>query len=147
MQMFAHGAVKTSQEHLTAIQQRGLGAQPLENPRELDGNVASAHNQHALWQRLEKERFVRTDGVFMPRDLGDLRPATGGDEDVFCRVPLTIDQHLVWPGQGGVPLQQRNTTVNQQVAVDTIETIDFTVFVGNQRGPVEAGSTQRPAKA
>ena len=45
-----------------------------------------------------------------------------------------------------VALQQAGAAVDQQIAVDVVEALDFTVLVGNQRGPVEIRLAQAPAK-
>jgi len=121
MQVFAHCAVKATQEHVTAVQQRRLGAQAVEDPCELHGDVAATHHQHALGQFFEEERFIGADCQLMPRNLRDLRPAARCDQDMFGRMTLAIDFNLVGPGQFGVAFHQGDATVDQQVAVNTVE--------------------------
>ena len=118
----------------------------MENPGELHRNVTTPYHQHALWQLFKKERLVGADRVFVARDLRNLRPAAGSDQYVFGRVALAIDLHFVGTGQFGVTFHQGDTTVDQQVAVDAIETMNFTVLVGDQGWPVKVRFTQTPAK-
>ena len=59
---------------------------------------------------------------------------------------LTIDLNLVGAGNTGMSFDQRNAAIDQQVAIDSIESIDFTVFVGNQGSPIKTRFAQGPAK-
>ena len=74
----------------------------MENPGKLNGDVTTAHHQYTLGQSVEEERFVGADRVLMARDLGDLWPATGGDQNVLGGVALTVDLNFMRPGQFGV---------------------------------------------
>ncbi|MNZ91902.1 hypothetical protein D3C78_1109060 [compost metagenome] len=145
--MIAHPAVEAAQEQVAAVQQRGLGAQALEDPGKLHGDITAADHQHALGQILEVERLVGADRQLLARNVRDLRPAASGNEDVLGAVALAIDFHLMGPRQFGVPFEQGHTAVDQQVAVDTVEPLDLAVLVGDQLAPVELGIFQRPAKA
>ncbi len=44
-----------------------------------------------------------------------------------------------------MPLEQLDTRVAQQLQIDAIEPVDFTVFGRNQSGPVELDITHLPA--
>ena len=46
-QMLAHIVVEAAQNLFAAIRQRHLGAEALEDPGKLHGNVAATHHQHA----------------------------------------------------------------------------------------------------
>ncbi|MNP27066.1 hypothetical protein D3C76_1199520 [compost metagenome] len=119
----------------------------MENTGELDGDIATAHHQHAAWQVLEEERLVGGDRQFLAGDVRYLGPATGGNEDVLGGVALTVDFHFIGTGHPRMALQQRHAAVDQQVAVDAVEALDFAVLVGNQRTPVEVPLFQGPAEA
>ncbi|MNX52158.1 hypothetical protein D3C86_828340 [compost metagenome] len=144
--MLAHRTVKAAQEQFAAIQQRGLGTQAMEDPGELDRNVATAHHQHPLGQLFEEERLVGTDGMLVPRNLRNLRPAAGSDQDVFGAKALAIDLDLMRVDDLRVTFMQGHATVDQQVAINAIEAIDLAVLVGDQRRPVELRLIQAPAK-
>ena len=60
---------------------------------------------------------------------------------------LAIDFNFVGPGQFGVAFNQGDATVDQQVAVNTVEAMDFAIFVGDQGRPVKIRFTQAPTKA
>ncbi len=142
--MCAHRAIEAAQEQVATVQQRGVGPQALEDARELDGNVATAHHQHPTWQAFEVEGFVGGDRQFLARDVRDLRPATGRDEDVLRGVALAFHLHFIGAGQACVALQQGDAAVDQQVAVDAVEALDLAVLVGNQGAPVEVPFFQGP---
>ena len=84
--------------------------------------------------------------MFMARDVGNLRPAAGGDQDMFGGMTLTVDFNFIGAGYFRVTFDQGHTAVDQQVAINTVETIDLAVFVGDQGRPVKVGLTQAPAK-
>jgi hypothetical protein len=73
----------------------------------------------------------------MPRNLRNLRPAAGGDQDVFGTVALAIDLDRVRVDDHGVTFMQGHATVDQQVAVYAVQAIDLAVLVGDQRRPIE----------
>ena len=68
-QMLAHVVVEAAQDVVAAIDQRHLGAEPVEDAGELDRDIAAALDQDALGQFLEMERLVRRDDVLEARDL------------------------------------------------------------------------------
>ena len=146
VQMLAHRTVEAAQEHLAAIQQGCFRTQTVENPREFDGNIATAHHQHTLWKFLEEKRLVGADGVFMARNVRDLRPAASRDQDMVGSMALTVDFNFMGAGNFRVALDQADAAIDQQVAINTVETVDLAVLVGNQGCPVEIGLPQAPAK-
>ena len=146
VQMLAHRTVEAAQEHLAAIQQGCFRTQTVENPREFDGNIATAHHQHTLWKFLEEKRLVGADGVFMARNVRDLRPAASRDQDMVGSVALTVDFNFMGAGNFRVALDQADAAIDQQVAINTVETVDLAVLVGNQGRPIEIGLPQAPAK-
>ena len=68
--MLAHVVVEAAQDVLAAIDQRHLGAEPVEDAGELDRDIAAALDENALRQLLQMERLVRGDDVLEARDLG-----------------------------------------------------------------------------
>ena len=73
-QMLAHVVVEAAQDVFAAIDQRHLGAEPVEDAGELDRDVAAALDQDALRQLLEMERLVRRDDML---EAGDIRAERG----------------------------------------------------------------------
>ena len=144
--MATHCAIETAQEHLAAIEQRGLCAQTLEDRGELDGNVAAADHQYAARQLLQVERLVGADRQLLAGYVRQLRPAPGGNQDVPGTVGLAVHFDLVRAEDARMAFQQADAAVDQQIAVDAVEALDFTVLVGDQRGPVEIRLTQVPAE-
>lgn len=145
--MRAHPAVEAAQEQLAAVQQRGFRSQPLEDAGKFHGDITAADHQHTLGQVFEEEGLVGADRQFLARDVRNLRPATGGDQNMLGAVALAVDFHFMGTGQPGVAFEQGHTAVDQQVAVDAVKPRDLAVLVGDQLAPVELGIFQRPAKA
>ncbi|MNN02942.1 hypothetical protein D3C81_1156140 [compost metagenome] len=46
----------------------------------------------------------------------------------------------------GVAFMQGHAAVDQQIAIDTVQSIDLAILVGNQRRPVKLRLARRPAK-
>src|SRR5688572_15970796 len=66
------------------MQDRGLRAEPVEDVRELERDVAAAHDQHAMWKFLQMKRLVRRDADLDARQvLRKMRLATGRDQDAL----------------------------------------------------------------
>lgn len=135
--MLADAAVEAAQEQVATVEQGGLGAEPVEDRGELDGDVAAADHQHAARQALEEERFVGGDRVFLAGNVRHLRPATGGDENVLGAETLAVHLDVVRIEQTGVTFEQGHPAVHQQVAVDPVEPLDLAVLVADQGRPVE----------
>ncbi|MNE45857.1 hypothetical protein D3C80_1401700 [compost metagenome] len=83
--------------------------------------------------------------MLTPRDIRNLRPAAGGDEDVLGAVLLAVDLDGIGPKQASMGFEQLDAAVDQQVAVDAVEARDLAVLVADQGFPVEIGLLQRPA--
>ncbi|MPN05456.1 hypothetical protein SDC9_152706 [bioreactor metagenome] len=60
---------------------------------------------------------------------------------------LAIHQHAMRPRERRTTVDKGNACPSQHAAVDAVQALDFAVLVGNQRGPVELGLRQLPAKA
>lgn len=144
-QMLADAAVEAAQEQVATVEQDGLGAEPVEDRGELDGDVAAADHQHAARQALEEERFVGGDRVFLAGNVRHLRPATGGDENVLGAEALAVHLDAVRIEQTGVTFEQGHPAVHQQVAVDPVEPLDLAVLVADQGRPVELRLAGAPA--
>ncbi|MNF72792.1 hypothetical protein D3C84_547750 [compost metagenome] len=84
--------------------------------------------------------------MLVPRNLRNLRPAAGRDQNIPGGKALAIDLDLMRIDDLRVPLMQGHAAVDQQVAINAIEAIDLAVLVGDQRRPVELRLIQAPAK-
>ncbi len=60
-------------------------------------------------------------------------------------IALPIDLNMLATYQTRMPLQELDAAVDQQLAIDPVETLDLPVLVGDQRRPVERRLTTRPA--
>ncbi|MNL57146.1 hypothetical protein D3C87_1806860 [compost metagenome] len=118
----------------------------MEDPGELDRNVATAHHQHPLGQLFEEERLVGTDRVFVPRNLWNLRPAAGSNQNVLGGEALAVELDRIRVNDLGVTFMQGHTAIDQQVAIDAIQAIDLAILVGDQRRPIKLRLIQSPAK-
>jgi len=147
MQMGAQIVVETAQNILPAIDQRHLGPKPVENARELDGDIAAALDQNARGQFFQMKRLVRRDDVFDPRDLGTKpRRGAGGDEDVprpdfFAGREET---HGMCVLQHGAAFDDLDACPFERRGVGELEARDFPVLVGDEARPVEHGFVERP---
>src|SRR5690606_30721058 len=145
-QVQAYRLIEAAQEQITAIQQAGLATQAMENRGELHGDIAAADYQHAAWLLRKMEHLVGVGGMFDTRDVRALRPAAHGNQDVLGAVAYAGHVDMVGIDQPCVPFEQLHATVHQQVAVDAIETLDFTILVADQRRPVETRLLDLPAE-
>ena len=118
----------------------------MEDRSKLHGDITAAHHQYALGQLLEEEGFVGADGVFATGNIGNLRPAAGGDQDAFSAVPLAVHFDGMRIDDARMPLEQTDAAVGQQIAVNAIEASDLAVLVGDQCRPVEIRFAQRPTE-
>ncbi len=142
MKMGTNTAIKPTQKQFATVDQRGVGAQAVEDRSELHGNIATAHDHYALWQRLEVKRLVGRNGMLASWHIRHLRPATGGDQNALDAVGLAVDFDLLRPDDLCMAFKQGNAAVDQQFTIDAVEAADLTVLVGNQRGPVKTGLAQ-----
>ena len=75
--------VEAAQHLLAAVQLGDPRAQAVEDGRELAGDVAAADHQQTLRKRLEVENGVGVDHMLAAFDIGQMRRAAGGDQDVL----------------------------------------------------------------
>jgi hypothetical protein len=93
--------VEAAQQALTAVGKRGLDAEPMEDGRKFQCDVAAADHQRTLGQPRKMECLVRRDGVLMALDRRHHRPRAGSDEDVLRAVAPAVDLHGVRIDHGG----------------------------------------------
>ena len=149
-QVIAHLVVKAAQDVVAAIDQRHLGAEPVEDAGKLDGDVAAALDQDALGQLLQMERLVRGDHMLAALDvLAERGPAAGGNQDMFRAHRLAGRDEL-----DGVRIDDHRTALGdldlgaiEIGGVGLLEPVDLLVLVGDQRRPIELRLGHRPAEA
>ena len=87
-QMLAHVVVEPAQDVVAAIDQRHLGAEPVEDAGKFERDVAAALDENAPGQLRQMKRLVRGDDVLEPGDLGaGIGCPAGGDQDVSWPAP------------------------------------------------------------
>ncbi len=74
-QAVAHVLVEAAQDVGAAQADMDLGAEALEQSRELHRDIAAADHQQAARKSGQVEDLVRGDGVFQPLDIADEAPA------------------------------------------------------------------------
>ena len=151
-EMAANLLVEAAQEELAAVDQGDLAPEPGQDARELDADVASPDHREALWQTLQVKGLVRGDGVLDAGDLRPVRPASGRHQDVLgadlAPYPVAeIDLHPVRVDQTRPTLEEFHTCAFEQPAVDSVQTLDLPVLVGDETRPVERGRSRGPAES
>ncbi|MNU53444.1 hypothetical protein D3C71_424770 [compost metagenome] len=104
----AHVVVEAGEQVGAAVQLRHLGAQAVEDRCELAGDVAAAHHQQALGERVEVEHRVGGHDVFAAWNLGHEGRAAGGHQQVARGVALAFDFHRVRIDQLGPAGDERD---------------------------------------
>ena len=149
-QMLAHVVVEAAQDVLAAIDQRHLGAEPVEDAGELDRDIAAALDQDAFRQFLEMKRLVRRDDVLETRDLAaGMRRAAGGDQDILGahRFAAREQAHGVGVLDHRAALDERDLGALQRGGIGGLEPRDLAILVGDQRRPIEDRLADGPAVA
>src|SRR3546814_8911277 len=86
--------VIAAQDHVGAVDQRYLGAEFVEDARELVGDIARARDQDTLRDRVEVERLVRGDAVRSEEHTSELQSLMRISYAVFCLKKKTIKRLL-----------------------------------------------------
>ncbi|MNX61455.1 hypothetical protein D3C86_923890 [compost metagenome] len=149
-QMGAHVVVKAAQDVRAAIDQGRLDAEPGENARELDRDIAAARDQDALGQFRQVEGFFGRDGVFDARQvLGLPRAAAGGDQDLLGGEGLVLADDLDRVGvlHHGAAVDQIDARLAQVGGVDARQAGDLDVLGLQEGRPVELRIVEGPAVA
>ena len=146
-QEVAYIGVESAQYLFTPVQLRHAGAQAVEDGRKLAGDVATAHHQQALGEWLQVEHGVRRDDQLRTYQLGHMRRATGGDQDVFRAPACAIDLHLMAPGEARVCIHYAHAGARQQVPIDAVQPADFALAVSLEGLPVELEGFTLPAES
>ncbi len=148
-QRVAQVLVEAAQDLLAAVEQRGLGAEAVEDAGELHGDVAAADDHDRGRQRVEVEGLVGGDGVAGAGQVRHDGAAAGGDQDGLGRdrAVARLDAHRVAVDQLGAGREQLDARALQVGLVDAGDALDLLVLVGDQGRPVEGGRAQAPAEA
>ena len=128
-QPLAQFVVEAAQQLRTAIDQRRLHAQAVEDRGELDRDIAAAHHDHRLGQAFKVERLVRSDRKVAARDVGHLGPGAGGDQDVLRAPDPAGRLDLVRAAHHCALAENRYAGVHQQPLVNPVQARDFAVLV------------------
>ena len=145
-QMLAHVVVEAAQDVVAAIDQRHLGAEPVEDAGELDRDIAAALDQDALGQFVEMERLVRRDDVLEALDLlAERGRAAGRDQDVLGAHGFAGRRELdrVRIEHHRAALDDLDLGALEIGGVGGLEPRDLAVLVGDQRRP---SRTSAPAR-
>ena len=111
--------VEAAQRELTAVKLGHLGAEALHDAGELAGDVAAAHDHHALRQRRQVEHRIRAHGEPDAADVGHRRPAAGGDDDGLGAVPLVAHGDGVGVEQAARAADVGRARIAQDALVDS----------------------------
>ena len=119
----------------------------MQDPGELDRNIATSDNQYALGLLLEGKHLVRGNRQISTLDLGPDRGRSRGKENVFGRILFAVQRHGMRIDQRGMTLQNFHASGIQQRLVDSVEPCNLLILVGNQGWPGELAGAHRPAIA
>ena len=149
-QVGPHVVVETTQDVFAAIDQRDLGAEPVEDAGKLDRDVAAALDEDAPGKLVEMEGFVGGNDVFEAGNLGARMRRPSGRDQYMPRAHLgtareQTDGMSVF--QNGATLDDLDFGTLQIGRVGALETRDLAVLVGDQRWPMEARLGNGPAVA
>src|SRR5262249_7578526 len=83
-QMLSHVVIESTEDILSAIDERNLAAQPGKNAGELDGDIAAALHHNASRQFGQMKGLIRRDCVFYSRNARPhMRPCAGRNQNRF----------------------------------------------------------------
>ena len=136
--------IEAAQDLFAAIKLDDVGAEAVEDGRELAGDVAAAYDHQPGRKDWQVKHLVGRHHMLAPDDLRHLRPATGSDQNAFGTKLLITDHNGVGIKQGGPTAHHMH--LRQQPFVDAIQPQDFPGAVGLQRLPVESRVAYGPAK-
>src|SRR5205814_6609021 len=106
---------------LAADQLDDLGAEPVEDAGELDGNIAATDDDDAARQGGQVERLVRRDHMLDAGDVRHRRVRASGDQNLVGGVSSAVDLDRVRIDENSPPLNQLDPAVLQHVAIDLRE--------------------------
>ncbi len=131
--------VEATQHLLAAMEQDGLGAEACEDRRELDGDIAAAHDDDAARQTVEVKDLVGGDDVLGALQIGiDHGMPAGRNQDHARRHTRAVVQaHAVRPIEHGARPHDGDAAQVEIAFVGALEAVDLAILVGDQRRPVE----------
>jgi len=138
--------VEAPQQPGAAVGECRRHAEPVEDRGELDGDVAAADDQRAARQFLQEEGLVRGDREFLAGNVGQLRPGSRRNKDVFCRMDSSIQGNGVRIQNNCAAPKNRNPRIDQDALVDAVQARDLAVLVRQQLAPVEDRLGDAPAE-
>ena len=137
--MAARLVVKAAQDLSAAIELADLHPKAVEDAGKFTGDVAAAHHQRPLWQRIKMEHLIRCHGKLCPREVGNERAPARGDQDVLRGKllargkpdPMRVDQTC--PG-----IVNRDACLRECAAIGTLQPVKLALKTGAEGGPVKA---------
>ncbi|SVZ12526.1 Uncharacterised protein [Klebsiella pneumoniae] len=129
--------IETAQRRVFAHEQVGFGAEAVNHPRQLNGDIACADHRHALRQRRQFEETVGINTVFDARNIRVARPAAGGDQDMVSGDDLAVDFHGVGIDKAREAFDHVDFILTQYVVVRGMNTVDIGATAGDQLLPVK----------
>jgi hypothetical protein len=85
----------------------------MEDGRELDRDVTTADDQHALGELIEEEDLVGADGMFVTGKFRDVRPAACGDQNVLGTMPLPVNFDVMAIDEASMAFEELHAAVYQ----------------------------------
>ena len=127
--------VEAAQDAVAAQHDIDLGAQPVEDAGEFDGDVARANDGDVLGQLGKVEGVARRDRELAARDRRNHRMAAGGDQDLLGRNGFLADLDRVAVHKAAAAHMQLHARPLEQAQVERVQPVDFLVHVVAQRRP------------
>src|SRR6185312_11121775 len=141
--------VEPAQQLVAPVQQRHGAAEAGEDAGELDRDVAAADDQNALRLTGQIEDLVRGYAVLAARNArlqGRMR-ADGHQDEAGPDALAGREPHRVRVFDDGANLGDHDAGVFERGAIESFQTGDLAVLVGDQGRPIEARLRNRPAVA
>ena len=149
--------VKDTEHLVVADRKVRLGAERVEDPRELHGDVAGADDERALRLLAQRKEAVRVDAEARAGDLlvaRDRRAAAGGDDDVVggerdLLLELAVRRgrhaHLAVAEQLAVAGDVVDVVLLEVAVVDAVQAADVRIALLREVVPVDARDGERLA--
>ncbi|ABA48398.1 hypothetical protein BURPS1710b_0499 [Burkholderia pseudomallei 1710b] len=147
MQRVPHVVVEAAQDLLAAIEQVDIDAEPVEDARELDRDVAAADDRDPLRQLGQLERLARRDRVLDAGNRRQHRPRACRDGDVPGGDTPARDVDRMRADERRAPRMDLDARLVQQIDVDTAQARDLAVLRLDERRPRKQADVEGPAIA
>src|SRR5690606_1334092 len=149
--LFAEGdadvVVEAPEERIAPVDEGHFAPEAVQDPRELDRDVAAADHERTSGKRIELEHLVRAHRELGAGDGQLPGPAADGDEDVAGGVAAAVDFDRVRVDDASPARHDLNPGAFEDPAVDAVEASDLGVLGGEEALPVEATHREVPAVA